>query len=702
MGRPPKDKTGSQPEVSLTQPDASMDTAGLDPCQIDGAVPEAQGPKARRQDPDAEFQPDSHVAIGPESPKPETRSTAQVPTQTFLHVSIPKRRRDSDPDEEDGHRDKISRANLALLAIDFNESDLDDDDFETAWALFGSSEISPKPLVSDGSLVKKLIQEPTTYEQAVNDPERGPMWKQAIENEIIALKANGTWVEEVPPQGTNIVTSKWVFKVKYHSDGSVDKFKARLVARGFSQKYGVDYEDTFAPTVKFDTLRFFLAIVAIENLECHQVDVNNAFTESLLKENIYMSPPPGIELPPRMMLHILRSLYGLKQAARDWHQRCVQELLKLGFRQCLSDPCLLVHPVRGIILLVYVDDIGIAARSLTEVNWFKHESKQVFKIKDLDEMKKILGIRITRDRKARTLCMDQFQYIEDVLERLHMRADTHKPISLPLNGYDALRPAGPDDDRIDHKLYQKGIGSVMYAAIHTRPDIAFTVGRLSQYLSDPAKHHGQALKGLLRYLRSTINLRMVFSISGSLGTSGSPKLIGYSDSDYAADKLHRKSILGYVYMLGGGPISWMSRKQKSVATSTTEAEYMAMSICSKEGLWLMQVLKDTGFTEYLGNERDDISIAEDEKHQEASPIRLLGDNQAALTLVRDAHIHDRSKHIQVAYHNVRDLQQRRQIAVEFVPSCDMVADGMTKPLPRDKFRIFIKQLGMKSIKDGGS
>ena len=202
----------------------------------------------------------------------------------------------------------------------------------------------------------------------------------------------------------------------------------------------------------------------------------------------------------------------------------------------------------------------------------------------------------------------------------------------------------------------------MYAAIHTRPDILFALGRLSQYLSDPAEHHGHALKALLRYVRSIVNLGIVYNASGS------SDLIGYSDSDYALDRLDRKSILGYCFMLGEGPVSWMSRKQKSVATSTTEAEYMAMSTCAKEGLWITQLLKDMRMSKYLGDNRHRVNIKEDDTHKSDSPVQLKGDNQAALTLVKDAHVHERSKHIDVAYHHVRDLHIKNQIHVSFVAS----------------------------------
>jgi len=201
----------------------------------------------------------------------------------------------------------------------------------------------------------------------VQDSVWGELWKEAINAELVTLAVNGTWQEEVPPKKANIVTSKWVFKPKMHVDGSLDKLKARLVARGFSQIHEVDYEDTFAPTVKFDTLRVFLAIAAMKDLELHQVDVNNAFTESFLKETIYMSPPPGVKVRSGCALRVLRSLYDLKQAARDWHDRCVTALSELGFAQCAADPCLLIHGSKGIMLLLYVDDIAIASKSLSNI-----------------------------------------------------------------------------------------------------------------------------------------------------------------------------------------------------------------------------------------------------------------------------------------------------------------------------------------------
>ncbi len=608
--------------------------------------------------------------------------------QQFLHVATKRKRHDStDEEERDEHRDKIVRAMLAFLA---HESDGNEN---KEWALTAASDKADKQFVH-----RLVIPVPESYEAAIKDPLWGKLWLEAVQAELTALIANGTWDVAVPPKGANIITSKWVFKAKMHVDGTLEKLKARIVARGFSQLYGVDFTDTFAPTVKFDTLRLFLVIVCLEDLECHQVDVNNAFTESFLKEVIYMAPPPGVDLPPGQALLIRRSLYGLKQAARDWHERCVRELVRLGFEQCAADPCMLRHKERGIILLVYVDDICVAAKALSQVQWFKDEFQKAFKIKDLGEMKKILGIRITRNRKKRTLRMDQSHYLSEFLDELHMSTDKHEKTKIPMNGYDALRPAGPNDRRISPKDYQHKIGKLMYAAMHTRPDFCFALGRLSQYLGDPAHHHGQALKTLLRYIRSTIDLGIEYGPPESSGSS----LKAYSDSDYAADRLNRKSILGYVYMFAGGPVAWMSRKQKSVATSTTEAEYMALSTCVKEGLWIAQVLRDLGLSKYLRTELGQVAIAENVKHKACSPMQLYGDNQAANLLVKDAHISERSKHIDVSYHHVRDTFNKNLIELNYIPTDDMVADGLTKPLTGDKYKNFVDLMGLQKPGVSGS
>jgi hypothetical protein len=521
--------------------------------------------------------------------------------------------------------------------------------------------------------VKLDIPIPKSYKEAVTDPTYGSRWKEAVELEIGQLLANHTWEEGVAPKGANLVDTKWVFTIKFNSDGTLDRFKARLVARGFTQQYGIDFTETFAPTVRMATLRAFMAVVACEDLECRQYDIKNAFTESQLKEEIWMKLPKGLRrVKPGHSVRLLRSLYGLKQAARNWNLLMKDELLKMGFIQSKADPCLFVHPPRGIRLLVYVDDLAAAAHDVAELHWFFNNLDNRFNAKDLGEMDKILGVRITRDRKKRTIQLDQEQYLDKVLTKFGIPNARAKEVSTPIDSYDDLRPAEENDTRVDATWYREVIGSLMYAMVYTRPDIAFALGRLSQYMQDPAEHHERALRRLLRYVRSTVGFRIQFGPYG--------KLVVYSDADWASDRTDRKSITAAVGLIGHGPVFWGSRKQTGVATATTEAEYVAMCFTAKQGQWISQVLRDMGYGNYVAP-----------NHQ---TVDTRGDNQGAIALAKNPHLTERSKHIDIQYHYVRDLHDKGKVEISYVPTADMAADGFTKPLPKAQFKGFMQQIGM--------
>ncbi|CCE29432.1 uncharacterized protein CPUR_03125 [Claviceps purpurea 20.1] len=246
-----------------------------------------------------------------------------------------------------------------------------------------------------------------------------------------------------------------------------------------------------------DTLRLFLAVTAEEDDECHQYDIKNAFTESELKEIIYLKAPEGVSIKKGLFWQALKSLYGLKQAARDWNRLIKDELVKWGFMQSTADPCMFTHSKTSVGLLVYVDDIVAAARTTRELDGFWRKLSARFNAKNLGEIEKILGARVTRDRKTRTLEIDQEQYLTSVLDQFGITKEAFKPKRTPGTGYENLRPATDKDERINVTEYQQGIGKIMYAMIFTRPDIAFVLGKLSQFMSDPAKHHGHALKSLL-------------------------------------------------------------------------------------------------------------------------------------------------------------------------------------------------------------
>lgn len=681
-GRPKKAQTLAQPNQYTAPIPVELETAAQPPSNRDQVIsPQSNDPNPTNVDHNLE----SPIRFSATNRDPGTRlgSTRQAPASVhkFISVDIPKYTRPTDTQR--------------LIVAPEGQPELDTDspiDYDEVLPDRYLPEVPPvigKHGREDDALEYNLrnrkvarafpatyeVSIPKSYTEAVNDPIFGAEWSDSATRELDALWANKTFEECVPPEGSNVISARWVFDVKYADNGGVEKFKARLVARGFSQRYGIDYEDTFAPTMRMDSLRVILAIVAMEDLECHQVDVNNAFTESENSEEIYMRPPEGVEIARGNVLRVLKSLYGLKQAARDWYNCLCSALRKLGFESIPSDPCIFVNH-KGIVIGTWVDDLVIAGPNILDIKDFKEKLAEIFKIKDLGEIKKILGLKVTRDRRSRVLYLDQTSYIDKMLNDLQMRHEPHHPVHIPINGYDALVPAILDDERVPDKVYRQFIGSITYVMANTRPDIAFATNKLAQFMADPAQYHLTAVKHLLRYLRSTKQMALRYGPED-------PNLRGYSDADYGGDKVGRKSTIGNVFMLAGGAVSWLSRKQRSVATSTTEAEYIAMSTCAKHAVWLSQLLRDVRYAQYLGDN--------------PWTVNLLGDNQSSIALIRDPQIHERSKHIQIAYHNVRDRQRRGEVNITYIPTDEMVADGLTKPLPVRLFAKQISSLGLCTI-----
>jgi hypothetical protein len=614
-------------------------------------------------DPTATYTPDDSASTPtaepqaqPDPPRYFTRGSTRKRAGTIVEEPDPKR----------------ARALIAQLLDQEGDVDLDElkaglgESFETAF---------PAEVIAG-------VHIPRTYKEAVTDSKYGKKWRAAMAEEMLTLHANQTFKEVVTPDRANIVSCKWVYTIKTDNDNNIERFKARLVARGFSQVYGEDYNQTFAPTVRMDTLRIFLATVAAEDLQCSQFDIKNAFTESHLKETIYLQPPLGLDVKKGYVWQALRSLYGLKQAARDWNRLFKKELLGWGFVQSLADPCLFTHPDKSTKLLVYVDDIVASAKKQGEIDEFYKTLRARFNAKDLGEIKKILGARVTQDRKNRTLYLDQEQYLNSVLEKFGITKETAKTKRIPAADYESLRPANGTDKRINVTEYQQAIGSLMYAMIFTRPDIAFVLGKLSQFMSDPAEHHGYALKFLFRYLKSTVKQRIRYGPGGD-----HEYFVLYSDADWATDKVDRKSVSGSIAMFFGGPTSWSSKKQRSVATSSCESEYMALASCVKQGQWIAQILRDLGYAKYIG--------------KNSNLVQMFGDNQGAIALTENAHLNDRSKHVDICYHYIRDLVENGRCRVDYIPTNDMVADGMTKPLQRVKFERFKEQMGLVNRKENG-
>eukprot|EP00877_Chromochloris_zofingiensis_P010261 jgi/Chrzof1/5489/Cz16g05060.t1 len=411
-----------------------------------------------------------------------------------------------------------------------------------------------------------------------------------------------------------------------------------------------------------------MAKAAEEDMELHKLDVKTAFLQGNLEEDVWIQQPRGYEEgSSELACHLHKPLYGLKQAPRAWHQRLQQELLAVGYTASAADPSLYWYCINGdyVYLLVYVDDILIAAKQLESVKAVKQQLLGLFESRDLGEATSYLGMSIQRNRQTGIIKIGHRLMITELLERYG--AVDSKIKSVPLSP--SIKLAKDEGDPLDkeHYPYSQLVGSLMYLAITSRPDLAFSVGALARYMSCPTTVHWQAAKGVLRYLGGTLDYGITFG-------SDSNDLIGYCDADYAGDTDTRKSTSGYIFILHGGAITWSSKRQATVAASTTEAEYMAAAAAVKEALWLRTLLSE------LQLDIDNITI--------------MADNQSAIKLLRNPISSMRTKHIDVAYHFARERVVRKEVVFRFVSTQNMVADIMTKALSEVKHVRCCKGMGV--------
>ena len=366
----------------------------------------------------------------------------------------------------------------------------------------------------------------------------------------------------------------------------------------------------------------------------------------------------------QLVCKLRKSLYGLKQAPREWYQKFHTFMLSQGYKRSEVDHCLYTKRAKDgslLILILYVDDMLIAGRQLVEISALKSKMAKAFDMKDMGEASHILGMRIQRDRSKKILYLSQTTYIDKVLQRFNM--DRGKALSCPLPSYVKLSkhdcPVSDEDKAEMNKLpYASAVGSLMYAMIATRPDIAFAVGVVSRYMSNPGKKHWEAVKGIMRYLKATKHMCKCY---GSQDLS----VKGYTDSDYAGDLDKRRSTSGYVFTLAGGAVSWRSRLQDCVTQSTTEAEYVGTSEASKESIWLGRLVTDLGIKQEL-------------------PV-LHCDSQSAIQLAKNPVFHAKTKHVDVKYHFIRELIEDKQLQLVKVHITEIPADLLTKGLPKASF-----------------
>lgn len=515
------------------------------------------------------------------------------------------------------------------------------------------------------NMVLAVNEDPTTVQEALSSSD-GDKWRDAMKDEYDSFTKNNCWTLTDLKKGQKPIKCKWVFKQKRGLDGRLLKYKARLVAKGFTQKYGVDYQQTFAPVVRYSTIRMLFAIATEYNLDIDQLDVKTAFLNGHLQEEVIMEQPEGfVEKGQEHKVYKLnKSIYGLKQAAKCWYDKINHVLTqKMGFQKSMVEPCVFFRSQQRkiTILTIYIDDILLYTSSNEEKMIVKSQLMKEFEMKDLGTVHEFLGMQICREKGKITL--DQTSYINSILTRFNMT--DCKPSGTPMEAGIKLKKA---DKKSENCEYRNLIGCLMYIAVCTRPDIAHAMSVLSQFNDCYDDTHWKAAKRVLRYLKGTIVLRLVFEKSGL-------DISGYVDADWARCEVDRKSYTGFLYKIGNSVVSWESRKQKTVALSSTEAEYMALSDACKEALFMR-----TFFNECLNLN---------------CMITLHNDNQSALKLCENSMFHARTKHIDVRHHFIRDIVNKNLITVKFLPTEKMLADILTKPLMKNKFDNFTSHLSLK-------
>lgn len=495
-----------------------------------------------------------------------------------------------------------------------------------------------------------------------------------MKSEMTSLEDSGTWsVCELPP-GKQAVGCKWIHTIKYNPDGTVEHHKSRVVAKGYTQLEGLDYLDTFSPVAKIGTLRILLKLAATKQWSLTQLDVSNAFLNGDLDEEIYMTLPQGYEeitgktVPQNSVCRLHKSLYGLKQASRQWNHKLSHVITSAGFKQTHSDHSLFVRYVDKIYLaiLVYVDDILIVGNDAAAVEEFKSVLKSAFKLRDLGQAKYFFGFEIARNETC--IFLNQRKYALELLEEAGLLGC--KPLSVPMEPNLKLSlktgTALPDA-----KVYRRLVGRLLYLT-HTRPDITYVVHKLSQFMSAPTDAHLQAAMRVLRYLKNDPAQGLFYSAFASL------KFTAYSDADWAACPDSRQSVTGYCVLLGDSLVSWRSKKQPTVSRSSSEAEYRAMADATCELIWLT-----TLFTELHCSP--------------SSPATLFCDNQSALYIASNPVYHERTKHVEIDCHVVRENLQSGFLKTLHVKSELQLADILTKAVQPGLFKSLLVKIGIHSL-----
>ncbi|CAI7896347.1 unnamed protein product [Closterium sp. NIES-54] len=459
---------------------------------------------------------------------------------------------------------KSALAGAALMVGEDEESDYE----ECAFAFF--------------SLVE-MPGEPATLKEALESSD-AEEWKKAMESELKSIEENGTWELVELPEGRKAITSKWLFKIKSDADGKIERYKSRLVVKGYQQKEKVDYKELFAPVVKPTTLRTLLAGAAIKGWVVKQMDVTTAFLNGVLEEKIFMAQPEGFDDGSGRVLRLKKALYGLKQAPRQWYLKLRGVLEEIGFTPSTDDHSLFMlgEGEQRSFMVVYVDDILIFSPSSDLVKEVMLKLQDKFKCKALGDVSFYLGLHIERDVEKRCMRVHQRKYLE-ALATTYGQSEGHVATPFP-SGFKCVK--GPEEESVgeeERRRFHSLVGSLLYAAVNTQPDVAFATGQLARDVQCPNEEQVGAGMRVAKYLGQTPTVGLQYSAAAQRRQKGADGvepghlfLTAFSDASYASEPEDMTSVGGFICCVGGGPTAWESKKQVDPALSSVESEYMAL------------------------------------------------------------------------------------------------------------------------------
>lgn len=515
------------------------------------------------------------------------------------------------------------------------------------------------------SAIEYVSSDPQTIKQAMSS-EDSEHWKKAMQDEMNSLKVNNTWTLVQLPEGCKALKSKWVFKTKQDSNGNTLRWKARLVAKGFTQTEGIDYMETFSPVVRYESIRYLAALAAKYDMKIHQMDAVSAYLNGILKETIYMEQPEGFRDASNKVCKLNRSIYGLKQSGRVWNETINKELIDMGFVQGEVDQCVYskVTDEKKIYIAIYVDDVIIFSNDENEINSVKNTLSRTFKMKDMGEVSNVLGMTISRTEDG--IKIDQSKYISDVLTRFGM--NDCNPSSTPMDYnkklYESMSPKTEvEKEKMSKTPYMEAIGCLLYAAQVSRPDIYYAVNILSRFGINPGRAHWEAVKRIMRYLKGTIEQGLIYK------KNLEEDITGYCDADWAGSLDDRHSTTGYVFIFQSAAISWSTKRQKTVALSSTEAEFMAITAAIQESIWLKRLEKEL-------NPNNNVNMV------------LYCDNKGAIQVATNNKYSSRTKHVDIKAKFIKQKIDNNEISLKYLSTKEMVADVFTKAVTPQKLEYF--------------